>query len=134
LGAAPRWANFAIWWDGDLLRELLDRNSICKWDWQDARLVPIFTAEGCRSAAGSKGTPVLSADLFGDWREEVVFRTLDDRALRIHTTTIPTECRVRTLMHDPQYRLSVAWQNVAYNQPPHTGYFLGAESFGGGRP
>jgi rhamnogalacturonan endolyase len=134
LGAAPRWANFAIWWDGDLLRELLDRNSICKWDWQDARLVPIFTAEGCRSAAGSKGTPVLSADLFGDWREEVVFRTLDDRALRIHTTTIPTECRIRTLMQDPQYRLSVAWQNVAYNQPPHTGYFLGAESFGGGRP
>jgi hypothetical protein len=28
-------------------------------------------------------------------------------------------------MHDPQYRLAIAWQNVAYNQPPHPGYFLG---------
>ena len=28
-------------------------------------------------------------------------------------------------MHDPHYRLSVAWQNVAYNQPPHTGFYLG---------
>ena len=54
-----------------------------------------------------------------------MFRTADNRALRIYTTTIPTEHRIPTLMHDPQYRLSIAWQNVAYNQPPHTGFYLG---------
>lgn len=125
LGPAPRSANFAVWWDGDLLRELLDRTTISKWDWQNARLEPLFTAEGCLSNNGSKATPALSADLFGDWREEVVFRTADNQALRIYTTTIPTEHRSRTLMHDPQYRLSIAWQNVAYNQPPHPGFYLG---------
>jgi hypothetical protein len=68
---------------------------------------------------------VLSADLFGDWREEVIWRTTDNKELRIYTTTIPTEHRFYTLMHDPHYRLSIAWQNVAYNQPPHTSFYLG---------
>ena len=27
----PRSCNFAVWWDGDLLREILDRNYIAKW-------------------------------------------------------------------------------------------------------
>jgi rhamnogalacturonan endolyase len=67
----------------------------------------------------------LSADIFGDWREEVVLRTIDNKSLRIYTTTIPTKYRFYTLMHDPQYRLSIAWQNVGYNQPPHTGFYLG---------
>jgi rhamnogalacturonan endolyase len=125
IGAAPRTASFALWWDGDLLRELLDRTTIFKWDWQNSRLDTIFTAEACRSNGGGKATPALTADLFGDWREEVVFRTADNKSLRIYTTTIPTPHRLRTLMHDPQYRLSVTWQNVGYNQPPHTGFFLG---------
>jgi rhamnogalacturonan endolyase len=126
LGPAPRAANFAIWWDGDLLRELLDGTTIWKWDWRHGRQETLFTAAGCAAANGSKGTPVLSADLFGDWREEVVFRTADNQSLRIYTTTIPTEHRLPTLMHDPQYRLSIAWQNVGYNQPPHTSFYLGA--------
>jgi rhamnogalacturonan endolyase len=125
IGAAPRSQNFAIWWDGDLLRELLDKNQIAKWDWEKGTANTIFTAEGCTSNNGSKATPALSADLFGDWREEVMFRTTDNKALRIYTTTIPTNHRIYTLMHDPQYRLSIAWQNVGYNQPPHTGFFLG---------
>ncbi len=126
LGAAPRSMNFAIWWDGDLLRELLDRNVIAKWDWQNGKLDTILTAEGCTANNGSKATPTLSADLFGDWREEVIWRTTDNKELRIYTTTIPTKYRLSTLMHDPQYRLSIAWQNVAYNQPPHTSFYLGA--------
>jgi len=65
-------------------------------------------------------------DLDGDWREEVIWRTRDNRELRIYTTTIPTEHRFYTLMHDPQYLLAIAWQNVAYNQPPHPGFYLGA--------
>jgi len=125
IGPAPRSANFAIWWDGDLLRELLDGTVISKWDWNAGRLDPLFIADGCRAASGSKGTPVLMADLYGDWREELIFRTSDNKALRIYTTTIPTQHRIVTLMHDRQYRLSAAWQNVGYNQPPHTSYHLG---------
>ena len=125
IGPAPRSTNFAIWWDADPLREILDRTTISKWDWQAGRLNPLFTADGCQSTNGGKATPALTADLLGDWREEVVFRTADNKALRIYTTTIPTEHRIRTLMHDPQYRLSVAWQNVGYNQPPHTSFYLG---------
>jgi len=69
---------------------------------------------------------VLSADIIGDWREEVIWRTPDNKELRIYTTTIPTTNRFRTLMHDPQYRLSIAWQNVGYNQPPHPSFYLGS--------
>lgn len=117
---SPRSANFAIWWDGDLLRELLDRNKISKY-----KNGVLLNAEGFRSNNGTKATPTLSADLFGDWREEVILAAEDGKSLRIYTTTIPTKYRFVTLMHDPQYRLSIAWQNAAYNQPPHTGFYLG---------
>ena len=120
IGEMPSTINFLIWWDGDLSRELLDGNHIDKYN-----TGRIFTAEGCVSNNGSKSTPALSADLFGDWREEVIFRTADNQNLRIYTTTIPTGHRIRTLMHDPQYRLAIVTQNVAYNQPPNTGFNLG---------
>jgi rhamnogalacturonan endolyase len=121
----PRSCNFGVWWDGDLLRELLDRNYIAKWDWQKGQDNTILTAEGCSSNNGTKANPCLCADILGDWREEVIWRTTDNKELRIYTTTIPTEHRLYTLMHDPQYRLSVAWQNVAYNQPTQPGFYLG---------
>lgn len=127
IGPRPRSQNFLVWWDGDLLRETLDGTRIAKWDWESGTEVPLLSADGCSSNNGSKSTPALSADLFGDWREEVMWRTRDGRELRIYTTTIPTAHRFYTLMHDPQYRLSIAWQNVAYNQPPHVGFFLGAD-------
>ena len=120
IGDAPTSTNFLIWWDGDLSRELLDKNYIDKY-----KVGRIFTAEGCASNNGTKATPALSADLFGDWREELILRTTDNKNLRIYTTTIPTAHRIVTLMHDPQYRLAIATQNVGYNQPPHTGFFLG---------
>ncbi len=121
----PRSCNFGIFWDGDLLSELLDRNTISKWNWEKETTDVILTAESCMSNNGTKATPVLSADLFGDWREEVIWRTTDNKELRIYTTTIPTKHRLYTFMHDPQYRLSIAWQNVAYNQPPHTSFYIG---------
>lgn len=124
----PQMVNFGVWWDGDLQRELLDRNVISKWNWTRETLDPLLVAEGCASNNGTKATPVLSADLFGDWREEVVWRTPDGQELRIFTTTIPTPHRMITLMQDPQYRLAVAWQNVAYNQPPHPSFYLGDEA------
>lgn len=120
IGDPPSSTNFLVWWDDDLSRELLDRNYVDKYG-----TGRIFTAEGCLSNNGSKSTPALSADLFGDWREEIIFRTTDNKNLRIYTTTIPTKHRIYTLMHDRQYRLSVAAENVAYNQPPHTSFFLG---------
>ena len=116
--------NFAIWWDGDLLRELLDQNQISKWNWQTQTLEPLLIAHHCTSNNGTKSTPALSADLWGDWREEVIWRTRDNRELRIYTSTIPTPHRMVTLMQDPQYRLAIAWQNVAYNQPPHPSFYL----------
>jgi rhamnogalacturonan endolyase len=121
----PRSCNFAVWWDGDVLRELLDGNHIDKWNWKSQQTERILTADDCKSNNGTKSTPCLSADILGDWREEVIWRTSDNRELRIYTTTIPTDRRFYTFMHDPQYRLSIAWQNVAYNQPPHTSFFVG---------
>ena len=122
---APVSVNFAVWWDADPLREILDRNWIAKWDPAASSLVRLLTAEGATSNNGSKATPALSADLFGDWREEVIWRTEDNGSLRIYTTTIPAASRLETLMHDRTYRLAIAWQNVGYNQPPHPGFFLG---------
>ncbi len=122
--ARPRSCNFAIWWDGDLLRELLDRNTISKWNWETGDETLLLRAQDQTSNNGTKATPTISADLFGDWREEVIWRTLDGNELRVYTTTIPTDHRLFTLMHDPQYRLSIAWQNVAYNQPPHTSFYM----------
>lgn len=121
----PSSTNFGIWWDGDLLRELLDSNRIDKWNYTNSTTMNLLTASGVSSNNGTKSTPNLQADLFGDWREEVVWRTNDSSALRIYTTTAVTDKRIYTLMHDPVYRLGVAWQNVAYNQPPHTGFYLG---------
>ncbi|MBO9672452.1 MAG: rhamnogalacturonan lyase [Sphingobacteriaceae bacterium] len=120
IGDQPRSTNFVIYWDGDLSRELLDANHIDKYN--GGRL---FTADGAVSNNGTKSTPALSADIFGDWREELILRSYDNQSLRIYTTTIPTEHRNYTLMHDPQYRLSIAWQNDGYNQPPHTGFYFG---------
>ncbi len=127
IGVSPRSVNFRIWWDGDLLSELLDGTHIDKWDYKNGKLDNLFDAKiyNCLSNNGTKATPALSADLFGDWREEVILRTEDSKELRIFSTTIPTDYRFYTLMHNPQYRLSIAWQNVAYNQPPYTDYFLG---------
>jgi rhamnogalacturonan endolyase len=122
IGDIPSSTNFLVWWDGDLSRELLDGNHIDKY-----KTGRIFTAEGCASNNGSKATPALSADLFGDWREEVIFRTTDNQSLRIYSTVIPSRHRIYTLMHDPQYRLAIATQNVAYNQPPNTSFFLGTD-------
>jgi len=89
---------------------------------QETATASLLAAEGCASNNGTKATPVLSGDLLGDWREEVVWRTEDSSALRIYVSTIPTPYRLVTLLHDRQYRLALAWQNVGYNQPPHPSF------------
>jgi rhamnogalacturonan endolyase len=121
----PRQVNFMVWWDGDLLRELLDGTKVYKWDWNSSESKVILDAQGAASNNGTKSTPALSADLFGDWREEVVVRSEDNLSLRIYSTHIPTPYKFTTLMQDPQYRAAIAWQNTAYNQPPWPSYFIG---------
>ncbi|WP_209331359.1 rhamnogalacturonan lyase [Lunatimonas salinarum] len=123
----PSSSNMAIWWDGDLLRELLDGVNIDKWNYEDGTTDRFFSGEENNLVKnnGTKSNPSLSADILGDWREELIARTADNQELRIFSTAIPTEYRLYTLMHNPQYRVSIAWQNVAYNQPPHTDYFFG---------
>ena len=119
--------NMGIYWDGDALREILNGVNISKWDYVNSSMIKLFDGRdfGCVSNNGTKANPCLSADLFGDWREEIICRTTDSKELRIYSTAIPTEIKLYTLMHNPQYRLSIAWQNVAYNQPPHVSYFIG---------
>ncbi|ASA26158.1 G-D-S-L family lipolytic protein [Paenibacillus donghaensis] len=123
----PSSTNFGVWWDGDLLRELMDNNRVDKWDWDNETTVNLLTAAGAASNNSTKANPSLQADLFGDWREEIMWRSSDSSEMRIYTTTDQTDYRIRTLMHDPIYRLGVAWQNVGYNQPPHPGFYLGTD-------
>lgn len=120
-------SNFSIWWDGDLNREILNSNRIDKWDFENEKSNNLLTANGYKSNNGTKSTPCLSADLFGDWREEVAFRKADNSAIRVYTTNIPTSHKLYTLMHDTQYRVAIAWQNSAYNQPPHPSFYLGVD-------
>jgi len=125
--ARPGAMNFATWWDGDLLRETLDGTTIGKWNPASGTINTLLAGAsvGAASNNGTKATPVLSADLFGDWREEVVWRNSSNTALLIFSTTIPTTTRLPTLMHNPQYRVQVAGQNAGYNQPPHPSFYLG---------
>jgi len=121
IGPNPRSSSFVIWWDGDLLRELLARSTVNKWNWEAGAEQRLFATE---ARGGGRG-PNIMGDFIGDWREELLMTSPDGGALRLYTTTIPTEHRIYTLMHDPQYRLAIAWQNVVYNKPPHPGFFLG---------
>lgn len=121
IGTSPRSGRFVIWWDGDLLRELLAGPAVKKWNWKTGTEQELFTTG---SRGGGRG-PNIMGDFIGDWREELLMTSPDGKALRLYTTTVPTEHRIYTLMHDPQYRLAIAWQNVVYNKPPHPGFFLG---------
>ena len=120
--------NYRMYWNGSVQDQLLDGNALTAWNGSSFSSVMAFGSYGNSTTCNStKKTPCLQADLFGDWREELVLWDSSNSAtLNIFTTNIPTEYRVPTLMHDHTYRLGVAWQNTAYNQPPHLGYYLPA--------
>lgn len=128
--------NFLVYWDGDLGRELLDANIIQKYDAANGWTTRFwgessgYTLTDATTNNYTKRTPSLVADLWGDWREEIIMPVgkgqNDTPKLRIFTSTLPTDYRLTTLMHDCQYRLAIAWQNIAYNQPPHTSYYVGS--------
>ena len=121
--------NFRIFWDGDLYDELLDGTSVTGWN--GSKMTSLFSASGCVKINGTKSNPALQADLFGDWREELVYPTTDGNYLRVFTTTTPTDYKIKTLMHDPVYRSGVAAEQTAYNQPPHVGFYMDEDSFAG---
>ncbi len=124
--------NFLSYWDGDLEREILDGYTdspatISKMtgDAGKTTITNLLVTDGYYTCNTTKGTPCLSADIFGDWREELIVRKADGSGIRIYATTYDTDYRVQCLMHDPQYRVQVSSQNTAYNQPPHPSFFLG---------
>ena len=121
--------NFRIFWDGDLYDNLLNGANIT--DWNGRNMSNIFSAGNydCVSINDTKANPSLQADLFGDWREEVVYPTSDGTALRVFSTTDTTDYKIKTLMQDPVYRSGVAAEQTAYNQPPHVGFYMGKEVF-----
>jgi rhamnogalacturonan endolyase len=145
IGTTKPTVNFAVWWDGDLSRELLDAgyNSTTnvatvrleKWvppvppatNGSLTRLLtPSTAADGdAQTNNTTKANPCLTADILGDWREEILLRARDNQSLLLYSTSAPTTERLYTLMHDSQYRLAVAHENSAYNQPPHTSFYLG---------
>jgi hypothetical protein len=117
----PASTNFLIYWDADESRELLDGGKIVKYGGST-----LLSAANCSGNNGTKNTPTLTADLLGDWREELVVRETDNTGLRIYTTTDVTKRRIYTLMHDPTYRAQVSFEQSSYNQPPHTGFHIGS--------
>ena len=120
--------NFAVYWDGDLGRELLDGNKLVKYSIKSGAERIYYNSKNSTLPGSinnsTKSNACLTADLFGDWREEIVLRYGD--GVRIYFSTIPTDYRLTTLMHDSQYRCAIAWQNVGYNQSPHTSYYIGS--------
>lgn len=124
-GPANLTVNFAVWWDGDLLRELYDKVQIDKFNWKSGKCDTIMRFDGCASNNGTKNNPGLIGDIFGDWREEVVLRTSDSKHLRVYVSTIPTDYRFHTFLQEPVYRNSLAAENNCYNQPTHTGFYFG---------
>ena len=123
----PLSINMAVWWDGDLLRELLDHETVSKYDWEADTCRPLIKFEGCAFNNGTKSNPCLQGDIVGDWREEVLVRTEDSHALRLYISPIPTSYRFHTFLEDPVYRISIATQNVAYNQPTQPGFYFGPD-------
>jgi hypothetical protein len=120
VGRAPGSTNFVIYWDADELREIEDGTSITKYGGGT-----LLSCAECAANNNTKATPVLTADLLGDWREEIIWREADSSALRVYTTTDVTKRRIYTLMHDPQYRMQVSAEQSGFNQPPHPGFFIG---------
>ncbi len=139
--------NFRIYWDGSIQDQLFDGGysydktigagldpnasaspSITKWNGSSFTTLVSFNAAGYgygQTCNTTKATPCLQADIFGDWREELILWNKEDPSkINIYSTATPTDYAVPCLMHDHTYRMGICWQNTGYNQPPHLGYYL----------
>lgn len=129
----PVSTNFRIFWDGDLLDELLDGTGDGNLEitsWNGSGMERVFATKGCHAINGTKQVPCLQADILGDWREELLVPRADNAAIRVYVSDVPTRHRMMTLMHDHVYRMGVAAQQTGYNQPPHIGFYLDESCFG----
>jgi hypothetical protein len=122
--------NQSIRWASDMTTQILDgadlfgnHSGVINDNLHGVMLMPKDMA--CNN--GTKGNPCLIADVFGDFREELLLRKADNSAIRIYTNTEITNHKLFTLMHDIQYRTSVAWQNNCYNQPGYTKFYYASD-------
>lgn len=124
---------FGIWWKGDLTRSAYSGGTKIKDYSVRGRAVSYITDLGegeVHSNHGSKGCPNLIADLFGDWREEILLTRNDNRAIRVFMSPEETKYRFHTFLEDPVYRISVLTQNNGYNVPTDPGFYFGPDLLG----
>lgn len=120
--------NFGIWWDGDVMRELLDRTVITKWNASKQgtdRVATLYNITDVADNNGTKSNPCLTADILGDWREEIIYKSSKNDSIVVFVTPYSTTQRMYTLMHDPNYRTAISWQQNSYNQPPNLSFYFG---------
>ncbi len=127
LGTTYPGTNASIRWSADMTTQIVDGAIDVTPTIKDWRRGTLLTADGTRTNNHTKGNPSLVADILGDWREELLVRTTDSSAIRIYLSTEVTDRKLYTLMHDPQYRVEVARQNTAYNQPSYTSFYLASD-------
>ncbi|MEV0287516.1 MULTISPECIES: hypothetical protein [unclassified Kribbella] len=128
LGTAQPGTNQSIRWAADGTTQIVDGSGTVTPTIKDWQRGTLLTADGTLTNNGTKGNPSLVADILGDWREELLVRTADSTAIRIYLSTELTDRKMYTLMHDPQYRVEVARQNTAYNQPSYPGFYLASDT------
>lgn len=127
LGADIPGTNQSIRWAADMTTQIVNGSGNSTPTIDDWRRGRLLTATGTRTNNGTKGNPGLVADIFGDWREEMLVRTVDSSAIRIYLSTEVTDRKLYTLMHDPQYRAEVARQQTVYNQPSYPSFYLASD-------
>lgn len=119
--------NMSIKWASDMTTQIVNGSGTATPTIDDAKRGTLVTATDTRTNNGTKGNPSLVADIFGDWREEMLVRTADSSAIRIFLSTEVTNRKLYTLMHDPQYRAEIARQQTTYNQPAYTSFYLASD-------
>ncbi|MFD1955545.1 rhamnogalacturonan lyase [Paenibacillus thailandensis] len=128
LGTTAPGTNMSIKWAADMTTQIVNGAIDVTPTIEDWTRGTLLTAEGTRTNNYTKGNPSLVADVFGDWREELLVRTADSSAIRIYLSTEVTDRKLYTLMHDPQYRAEVARQNTGYNQPSYTSFYFASDT------
>ncbi|MBQ3790517.1 MAG: hypothetical protein II800_06260, partial [Lachnospiraceae bacterium] len=123
--------NQAIRWAADLTTQVIDGPDYIDGSHHGVVNDPahgvLLSPEGTLTNNGTKGNPCLIADLFGDFREELLLRLADDSAIRIYTNTELTGHKLYTLMDDVMYRTGIAWQNNCYNQTGYTSFYYASD-------
>ncbi len=127
----PLSTNANIRWAADLTTQVIDGADYLTGEHvgvvNDNTHGVMLRPEGTLTNNTTKGNPCLIADIFGDFREELLLRTSDSSAIRIYTSTEVTNHKLFTLMHDTMYRTGIAWQNNCYNQPCYTKFYYASD-------